>query len=130
MTKECWRNVYRARTSIGRSRIWDVPLYQPDRLIEEYDLEPSTEERLAAVARRALRNLYEAARIASSDDYIHAKRGVADALAGLEHLRFLRFGPQSLGIEGLDPEPPRRPNGSRTENKLTHGLAHHDNDSA
>jgi hypothetical protein len=115
MTKECWRNVYRAKSSLGRSRMWDAPLYQPDCLIEKHGLEPSTEERIAAVAGRAVQDLCDAAWLPSSDGYVDAQRRVADALATVRHLRYLRLGPQSLGIRGFESEPPRRPMPAATE---------------
>lgn len=121
MTTECWRSVYRARSSIGRSSMWDAPLYQPDRLIAEHGLTPSTDERVAAVARRAVENLCEAAGGPFSDDYVSAQERLADSLAGVRHLRYLRFGPQSLGIKAFDSEPPRRPMtvGARTTGTQT-----------
>lgn len=111
MTRECWRSVYRAQSSIGRTWLHEAPLYQPDRLIEEYALRPSTEERIAAVAHQAVRDLGEIAERGSPQEYLQAKRRLGDAVEGIQHLRYLRLGPQSLGVRGLEPEPPRRPAG-------------------
>ncbi len=109
MTRECWRAVYRARTSIGRTRRHEAPLYQPDRLIETYGLKPSTEERLETVALEAIRNLHKAAAEPAVAPYLQQKRDLEDALTAIDHLRYLRLGPQSLGIRGLESETPRRP---------------------
>jgi len=109
MTRECWRSVYRAQSSLGRTCLHEAPLYQPDRLIEEYALTPSTVERITAVVHLAVRNLGEVAERGSPTEYLQAKRRVGDALEGIQHLRYLRLGPQSLGVRGLDPEPPQRP---------------------
>jgi hypothetical protein len=109
MTRECWRAVYRVRTSIGRTHLHEAPLYQPDRLIENYQLEPSTEERLEAVALEAVRNLSRAAAESAVPPYLQQKRDLEDALTAIHHLRYLRLGPQSLGVRGLESETPRRP---------------------
>jgi hypothetical protein len=112
MTRECWRSVYRAKTSIGQTRRHEKPLYQPDRLIGLHDLSPSTEERLAAVAHRALAAFLQAASGPTTPAYVERKRELDAALEVVQHLRFLRFGPTEIGIRGfLDADPPRRPKG-------------------
>lgn len=109
MTVESWRSVYRVKTSIGRTYREDAPLYHPDRLIEVHRLTPSTEERLERVLIGAVRKMCEAASQEGTDHYLQAKRELDDAITAIEHLRYLRFGPQSLGIRGFGPETPRRP---------------------
>lgn len=109
MTRECWRAVYRVRTSIGRTHRHEAPLYQPDRLIETYQLKPSTEERLETVALEVIRNLSKAAAEPAVATYLQQKHDLEDALKAIDHLRYLRLGPQSLGIRGLESETPRRP---------------------
>ena len=109
MTREIWRSGFRVESSIGRSTIWDKPLFYPDLLIERHDLEPSTEERLESMAHKAIQRLGQAASLPGSQGYLRAKREVLDALQAFQHLRYLRFGPQSLGIRGFSPEEPLRP---------------------
>lgn len=103
------RGMHRAKTSIGRSRRHEAPLYQPDRLIELHDLRPRTEERLGALAQRALERVLASAREADTAAYVDRKRELEVALSAIQHLRYLRFGPAELGIKGFDPEVPRRP---------------------
>lgn len=109
MTREIWRSVFRVESSIGRSTAWDTPLVHPDVLIERHGLRPSTEERLESVALRAIERFSQAASSPDSEGHVRAKRGVLDAMQAFQHLRYLRFGPQSLGIRGFDPEQPLRP---------------------
>lgn len=105
MTRECWRAVYRAKSSIGHTDLSEAPLAQPDRLIDRHGLTPGTEERVFAVAHRAVQELCDAA---TTEEYVVAQHRVRDALEGIRHLRVLRLGPQSLGL-GFRPEPPLRP---------------------
>jgi hypothetical protein len=106
MTREAWRSVYRARSSIGRSRRSDAPLFQPDRLIREQGLRPSTEERLAAVAKRALDELIGAA--AEEPDraaFLDRERQLKEALIAISHLRYLRFDRAEIERIGFKPRP-------------------------
>ena len=80
MTRECWRSVYRAQSSLGRTWLHEAPLYQPDRLIEEYALTPSTEERIAAVVQQAVRNLGGVAETGSPTEYLQRSGGLETPL--------------------------------------------------
>lgn len=110
MTRECWRSVYRAKTSLGRNTHWDdTPLYAPDWLIERHGLHPVTEVRLAAAIHDAVDALTEAARGDDTGAYLARRRGLDAALTAIHHLRFLRHGSSALGFEDLNPGPARRP---------------------
>lgn len=110
MTRECWRSVYRAKTSLGRNAHWhDTPLYDADRLIESHALDPVTEVRLAAVAHNAVDALFEAAQGGDTNAYLARRHELQAVLTAVHHLRFLRHGSGALGFEDPDPEPPRRP---------------------
>jgi hypothetical protein len=110
MVRECWRSVYRAKTSLGRDRHWHTtPLFQPDRLIEQHELRPVTEVRLAAVLHGAVDALLLAAQGDDTDAYLTRTRDLDAALIAVRHLRFLRHGSAALGFQDLNPEPARRP---------------------
>lgn len=111
MVRETWRSVDRAKTSIGKDKHWDgTPLYVPDMLIEDEGLSPSTEERLAAVARDATDALVGAAGEPDPAAYLDRRRDVLAAMTGVQHLRVLRFGSSGLGFrDELNPLPARRP---------------------
>lgn len=101
MTRKSWRSVYRTTTRLGREPRWDTPLYQPDRLIERHDLQPVTEERLAAVMHAAVDAVVESTALDGVAPYRSRRRELDATLAALEHLHFLR--------QGECGEPPRRP---------------------
>jgi hypothetical protein len=111
MVRETWRSVDRAKTSLGKDTHWDrTPLYVPDLLIEEYGLRPSTEERLAAVAREAADALVTAAGAADTAAYLDRRREFRAAATAVQHLRFLRHGSGALGFRhALNPRPAPRP---------------------
>lgn len=104
MTRSCWRSVDRAKTSLGRNSHWDdTPLYDVDRLIEQHELRPVTEVRLAAVAHEAVDALIEAAHGDDTQAYLARRRELDAALIAVHHLRFLRHGSGALGFD--DPSP-------------------------
>jgi hypothetical protein len=110
MTRKCWRSVYRAKTSLGRSAHWDdTPLYDVDRLIEQHGLRPVTEVRLAAVAHDAIDALVAATQEDDTKGYLARRRELDAALTSIHHLRFLRHGSGALGFDDPAPQPPRRP---------------------
>jgi hypothetical protein len=110
MVRDCWRSVYRAKTSLGRDRHWHrTPLYVPDRLIELHGLQPVTEARLASLAHDAVNALVQAADDGDTGSYLQRTRELDAALCAVQHLRFLRHGSGALGFEDQSPEPPRRP---------------------
>lgn len=110
MTRDCWRSVYRAKTSLGRDTHWHhTPLYDPDRLIEFHELLPVTEVRLAAVAHDAVEALIGAAQGDDNPAYLRRRRELDAAVTAVHHLRYLRHGSGALGFEDPSPEPPRRP---------------------
>jgi hypothetical protein len=109
MVRETWRSVDRAKTSLGKDTHWyGTPLYMPDLLIEKYGLSPSTEVRLAAVARQAADALVIAAGEANTAAYLDRRREFL--AAAVQHLRFLRHGSGALGFRHeLNPIPAPRP---------------------
>jgi hypothetical protein len=91
MVRDCWRTVDRADTSRGRARTpRNHPLYVPDMLIAKHRLRPTTEARLASVARDAVDALARAAPNADAVVYRRRKREMAAALAAVDELRVLR----------------------------------------
>lgn len=111
MVRETWRSVDRAKTSLGKDTHWyGTPLYVPDLLIEKYGLSPSTEDRLAAVARHAADALVIAAGEANTAAYLDRRREFLAAATAVQHLRFLRHGSGALGFRHeLNPLPAPRP---------------------
>jgi len=91
MVRVCWSSVWRTKTSRGRSRhsLGD-PLYVPDMLIREHRLKPSTEDRLAAVARDAMGALIKCASLPDSRAYQRRKAELSAALDSVDQLRRLR----------------------------------------
>lgn len=91
MVRDCWSSVYRAKTSRGRARhSRSNPLYVPDMLIRDAGLRPTTEVRLAAVARDAVNALIESAPETDAT-YRHRKRELSAALTAVDELRSLRL---------------------------------------
>ena len=101
----------RAKTAFGRETHWYcTPLQLADVLVEEHEPQPTTEARLAAVARDAVDALVEAAQETDTTLYLERKRQVADALLAVHHLRFLRRGSDALSVaKDLNPQLAPRP---------------------
>jgi hypothetical protein len=110
MVRECWRSVYRAKTSLGRKQGWyQTSLYVPDMLIEQHGLRPLTEERLAAVAHEALDAFLAAAQDHDTAGYVERRKELDAALTAISQLRYLRHGSDVFGFPDYNPEPARRP---------------------
>lgn len=110
MVRTTWRSAYRAKTSLGRRpRAHATPLYQIDRLIDQHDIRPVTEERLAKVARDALERLLKAAEDNDRVGYPAGERNLKAALTAVQHLRYLRYGRSVSNHDAGDEEPARRP---------------------
>jgi hypothetical protein len=91
MVRDCWSSVWRARTSRGRARhSRSDPLAVPDMLIRQHLLTPSTEDRLAAVARDAMDALIASASLPESRVYQRRKAELSAALESVDQLRKLR----------------------------------------
>jgi hypothetical protein len=91
MLRQCWSTMWRAKTSRGRARHSPSdPLYVPDMLIREHRLKPSTEDRLAVVARDAMGALIKSASLPDSRVYQRRKAELSAALDSVDQLRRLR----------------------------------------
>jgi hypothetical protein len=110
MVRNCWRSVYRAKTSRGRgTHRHSSPLYQPDRLIELHGLQPVTEVRLAAMVHEATDRLLGALYANDTVAYRNRKRELDAALLAVENLGYLRYGSVFFDVNDLSPQPARRP---------------------
>jgi hypothetical protein len=90
MVRVCWESVHSAKTSRGRP-LRSAPLYVPDMLICEHGLDPSTEERLATVAREAADALVAAtAPRVDARSYRARKAELSAAMVAVDELRVLR----------------------------------------